>query len=84
QKDAAVLASSRAAQVSFERRQGDLSVMTYYLIQQLKDSKGAVTLAQAYDNLKSKVPAYVEKEFPGTTQTPLVAGEIAPPAYVKP
>jgi uncharacterized caspase-like protein len=84
QKDAAVLASSRAAQVSFERRQGDLSVMTYYLIEQINGSRGTTTIQDAYDNLKGKVPAYVEKEFPGTTQTPLIAGEITPPAYVKP
>jgi hypothetical protein len=84
QRDAAVLASSMANQVSFERRERDLSVMTYYLVEQMTNSRGAVSLQEAYDNLKGKVPAYVEKVFPGATQTPLFAGEIAPTPYVKP
>ena len=34
-EETALLASSRATQVSFERREGDLSIMTYCLWQQL-------------------------------------------------
>jgi hypothetical protein len=84
QKEAAVLASSRAAQVSFERREGDLSVFTYYLIEQLKNAGGRITPPQAYENLKDKVPAYVMKQFPGATQTPVFVDQTTPPVYVKP
>jgi hypothetical protein len=82
QKETAVLASSRAAQISFERREGDLSVMTFYLIEQLKGS-GKVSLAQAYENLKGKVPEYVMKKFPGATQTPVLVDRTTPTLYVK-
>jgi hypothetical protein len=73
QKDAAVLASSTAKQVSFERQEHDMSVMTYFLVDAVQKASGPLSLEQLYDRIKDKVPAYVEENFPGTTQTPVLA-----------
>jgi hypothetical protein len=74
QRDAVLLAAADASQKAFERRSGDLSVMTYYLLELLK-SQGQVTLQDAYEYVADKVPAYVEATFPGTTQTPVLVPE---------
>jgi uncharacterized caspase-like protein len=85
QKDAAVLASSTAKQVSFERRDKTLSVMTYFVVDYVKSSKGPLTLEQVYKGIEKKVPEYVEKEFEGTTQTPVFSDQaVVPPAKVRP
>jgi uncharacterized caspase-like protein len=85
QKDCAVLASSTAKQVSFERQEHDMSVMTYYLVDAIQKSPGPLSLEQLYERIKDKVPAYVEENFPGTTQTPLLAPRpITPGLYVRP
>ena len=84
QKETAILASSRAAQVSFERRQGDLSAMTYYLTQLLRQNRNGVTLDQAYQHVKLKVPQYVGSAFPGSTQDPVLVNETTPPVYLVP
>jgi hypothetical protein len=84
QKEAAVLASSRAAQVSFERRDGKMSVMTFFMIQQLKGAGGKVSIQDAAEYLKKEVPAYVKEEFPGATQTPVFFDMTTPPVYLKP
>jgi uncharacterized caspase-like protein len=84
QRETALLASSTATQVSFERREGDLSTMTYFLVAQLSANPGAVTLDMAYQNLKREVAAYVERTFPGTTQTPVLVNNMTPPFYLRP
>ncbi len=84
QDEAAVLAASRAAQIAFERREGDLSVMTYFLARHLEQANAGVTLQAAYEHLKREVPAYVEKRFPGVTQTPILADQTTPPVYLRP
>lgn len=84
QEEAAVLAASQAAQIAFERREGDLSVMTYFLARQLEQADSGVTLQAAYEHLKREVPAYVEKRFPGITQTPVLADQTTPPVYLRP
>jgi hypothetical protein len=85
QRDAAVLASSTAKQVSFERRDKTLSVMTYYVVDFVKNSKGQLTLEQVFKGIEKKVPEYVEKEFEGTTQTPVFSDQqVKPPAWVRP
>ncbi len=81
-KEAIVLASSTARQLSFERRDGDMSVMTYYLIEALNNARGPLTLEQVFSYVQGKVPEYVQAEFPGTTQTPLLAPEAINPALV--
>ena len=47
QKETALLMSSRAAQVSLVRRQGDLSVMTKFLIEMIREADGPLTLVEA-------------------------------------
>ena len=83
QKETALLASSRATQVSFERREGDLSIMTYCLWQQLASGAGPLTLDGVFQALKQQVAAYVEQTFPGTTQTPVLINNTTPPLYLR-
>jgi uncharacterized caspase-like protein len=83
QRETAVLASSRATQVSFERRGGELSVMTHFLVEKLANSTGPVTLLEAVDYLKAQVPAFVEKNYPGTIQTPVFVDQTTPPVYLR-
>ncbi|MEO8497573.1 MAG: DUF4384 domain-containing protein [Planctomycetota bacterium] len=84
QKEAAILASSRAAQVSFERREGDLSTMTYFLVNLIESSEGPVTLEQAFQHLSVKVPEYVKVQFPGATQEPVLVDQTSPPLFLRP
>ncbi len=84
QRDTALLASSQAAQVSFERREGDLSTMTFFLVDLLRSASGPVTLSDAYDALRPRVAEYVERTFPGTTQTPVLVNNLSRPFYLRP
>ncbi|MGE3777890.1 MAG: DUF4384 domain-containing protein, partial [Pirellulaceae bacterium] len=84
QKETAMLASSRAAQVSFVRREGDLSAMTYFLIELMKTSERPVTLVDAFQYLEKNLPQYVQANFPGTTQTPVLVDATTPPVYLRP
>jgi hypothetical protein len=84
QKDTLVLASSRASQVSFERKEGDLSVFTYYLLDQLNKAARTVSAQDSFDYLREKVPAYVMEKFPGATQTPVLVPQPAKDTYVRP
>jgi len=69
QDDAAMLFSSASDEISAERRDGKLSVMTYFLVEKTAASS-SLTLKQAYEHVKVKVPEYMEKHFPGRKQTP--------------
>jgi hypothetical protein len=84
QRETAVLASSRATQVSFEQPEGDLSVMTHFLIEKLTISPQPVTLSEAFEYVKEQVPAFVEQHYPGTTQTPVFVDQTTPPVYLRP
>ena len=81
---AAVLASSLAAQISVERREGDLSVMTYFLIELMKGSSGKLLLKKAHEYLAAKVPEYVRQKFPGREQTPFLVDSTNATIYLKP
>ena len=83
QRETAVLASSRATQVSFERRGESLSVMTHFLVEKLSRGNGPVTLKEVADDLAKKVPQFVEQNFPGTTQTPVFVDQTTPPVYLR-
>jgi hypothetical protein len=84
QRDTALLASSTSSQVSFERKEGDLSTMTYFLVQQLQSADGPVTVTEAYSRLKPAVIDYVTKTFPGTTQTPVLVNNLSGPFHLRP
>jgi uncharacterized caspase-like protein len=84
QKDAIVIASSAAKQISFERTDGRNSVMTYYLIEALNKTP-SLDLEQVFKYVRDNVPEYVSREFPGTTQTPQLAPpSLTPPLTLKP
>jgi hypothetical protein len=42
-----------------------------------------VTLTQAFEYVKVQVPAYVEKTYPGTTQTPVLVDQTTRPLYLR-
>ncbi|MFO0819462.1 MAG: caspase family protein [Pirellulales bacterium] len=83
QKETALLVSSRASQISFVRKEGDLSVMTKFLVQVISDASGPVTLPQAAAQLKQLVPEYVGQRFPGATQTPELIDNTSPPLFLR-
>jgi hypothetical protein len=84
QRETALLASSAASQVSFERREGDLSTMTYFLVEQLQSAAGPVALADAFSHMKRQVAEYVERKFPGTTQTMTLVNNLSETFYLRP
>jgi hypothetical protein len=50
-------------QHSKERREKDLSVMTFYLLEYIRDSEGRFSVQDAYEYVRPKVEAYTEKNF---------------------
>jgi caspase domain-containing protein/uncharacterized protein DUF4384 len=84
QRETALLASSTASQVSFERREGDLSTMTYCLLAQLQSGSEPLELRAAHANLQRSVAEYVEKNFPGTTQSPVLVDHFTAPFLLRP
>jgi uncharacterized caspase-like protein len=78
QKDAIVLASSTAKQVSFERTDGKMSVMTYFLIEALNKLPAKSDMNAVFAYVKEKVPSYTENEFAGTKQNPVLSPSPAP------
>lgn len=84
QRDTALLASSTSSQVSFERKEADLSTMTYFLVGQLRSARGPVAVAEAFQQLKKSVTDYVTRNFPGTTQTPILVDNLSGPFMLRP
>jgi hypothetical protein len=84
QKEAAVLASCKASEISFERDDGKGSVMTYFLVRCLEEKPGPLTLENVYSYLDKEVPVFVKEKFPGSTQTPVLADQTTPPTFLKP
>jgi hypothetical protein len=74
QDDADMLFSSASDEISAERRDGRLSVMTYFLVEKMLASP-SLTLEQAYQYVRVEVPKYMEKHFPGRQQTPQLVPE---------
>jgi len=83
-KDAAVLAACKFKQFAFERREGDLGVMTYFIIEKMTMGSGPLVLKDLYDHVSKQVPAYVAKEFPGSPQEPVFSDESASAAVLRP
>ncbi len=63
-----VLTSSTSRQFSFERPAGDLSVMTYFVVEALTSARGPLTMEQLYKQVQERLPAYIQTGLPGTTQ----------------
>ena len=55
QKELALLAGCKADELSWVRNEGDLSVLTYFLIAELRAGAGALTLQQAYERIDEAV-----------------------------
>jgi len=69
QRNSALLLASQSDETAKERRDGTLSVMTYYLIEAAQRSS-QVTLDEAFQYLKPRVIEYVRQHFQGSPQTP--------------
>lgn len=83
QHDAAMLLSSQASETSKVRRDGQMSVMTGFLIDKVTSSN-RVTLTDAYLYLKPRVLDYVKSEYPGSEpQTPILLNDIGT-IYLRP
>ncbi len=84
QRETAVLASSRATQISFEQRGQSLSVMTHFLVERLRNSTGPVSIQDAAAYVAQNVPSFVQEHYPGTTQTPVFVDYTTPPVVLRP
>ena len=84
----AVLMAAKVGNPVFERREGDLSVMTHFLTKLLAEGKEPITLAAVYKHLKTEVFTYVrekEKDVPDfLRQKPLLIDRNATPVYLRP
>jgi|GEM_PF-3182686 len=67
---AAMLCSSQSEEFSLEREAGDLSVMTYCLLQVLNNGQTPLTFRQAAEYVTKQVPIEVQKDYPGFEQKP--------------
>ena len=63
QRDTAVIASSSSKEVSYVRREKDLSVFTHYLVNSLAKAGNPLTHVQLCDIVKPLVADYVERNF---------------------
>jgi hypothetical protein len=61
QKDLALLASSSTQTTSEVRKEEDLSVMTYYLLDAVSTAPGPLTLDQAFERCKHEMRGYFER-----------------------
>jgi hypothetical protein len=84
QKETAILASAKASQQAFERWEGDMSVMTFFLVNQLKSGNSQVSLNDAFNKVKTAVPEYVKEKYAGATQNPVLVDNTTPPVYLRP
>jgi hypothetical protein len=85
QQKIAKLASSRASQRSVVGAAGELSVMTAFLVEMLTQEGGAITIKDAYEYVKVKVPAYVREHYPRLSDvpTPVLIDNTTPPVYLR-
>ena len=63
QKDAAVIASSTSSQYSFVRKERDLSVFAYYVLQTVLEARTPLSHVQLYEAVKPLVSRYVEENI---------------------
>ncbi len=84
QEDAAIVASSVSAEVSHERLEGDLSVLTYFLVEAINNATSPITLDKLVEKVKPKVDAYVKSRFPGAKQSVFYQTDLTEPLMVNP
>jgi hypothetical protein len=85
QEGVIVLCCSLGSQKGFERIEGDLSTMTYYLVELLESGIPPISVADAYHGIKGQVEDYVMKHF-YQEQTPVLFGaeSLSEPIYLRP
>jgi hypothetical protein len=84
QKNLAAIASSTDSQISFVRDDGELSVMTYFLIEAVKDGPSTMTHKDITSAIKSKVNNYVRTHHNGTNQDVVEQDDLTPGLILKP
>ena len=84
QKDLAILVSSTRDQLSWERQEGDLSVMTYFLVKAVEEGPRYMTHKDIKPIIRQKVQEYVEKYHPNTYQTVVEQDDLTPGMILKP
>ena len=87
QKDAALIASSTSSEVSFVRKEKDLSVLTYFVLQAFEDSKRTnkpLTHVQLCETIKPQVTQYVQSNFDGKKQTVVMQDDMTEPLVLNP
>lgn len=83
QPESALLAASRADQLSQVRKEQDLSVMTFALIDSLRSASGPVTLQQAFEDCDRDMKRYFsERNIPG--HEPKLFNYCTRPVFLKP
>lgn len=82
QDDAAIIASSASQDVSHERVEGDLSVMTYYLVETLNKATTPVMLEDLVETITPAVGKYIEAYFPGAKQSVYFQNDMVEPLQV--
>ena len=84
QRQIAKLASAQADQLAYQRVEGDLAVMTYYLNDLLR-KQSEVTLEQAHKHVEQRVPDYLKRSgIGGARQKPVLLDHTDPPTYLRP
>jgi hypothetical protein len=84
QEDAAIVASSVSEEVSHERIEGDLSVLTYFLSEELKNARSPITLDKLVEQAKPLVAEYIEARFPGAKQSVFFQNDLTGPLKMNP
>ncbi len=84
QQGLAVLSSSTGEELSWEREDGKLSVMTHYLIEEVKNGSHNMTHKDIKKPLKEKVTQYNQKFRPQARQTVVEQDELSPGLVLKP
>jgi hypothetical protein len=84
QKDAALIASSTSSEVSFVRKEWDLSVLSYFVPNAIEDSKNPLTHVQLCETVKPKVARYIEQNFEGKKQTIVMQDDMTEPLALNP
>ena len=82
QKDAAVIASSTQDEKSLVRKEGDLSVFTYYALQVLTEAKTPLSHVEWYRMVKPLVTEYVDQSASDRKQTVVMQDDMDPPLVI--
>ncbi len=84
QTETAVLTASSKDQISYVRRQGDMSVMTFALLEVVNETAGAMPLSlpDIHGRMAAKVDTYIRHNFPNSRQTCTLVNEMQSPFYL--